>query len=146
MGWTKMSMIKILIKKFNFTSDDGFKLCTLSSIIILLIFQFLFVSWNSKKDQHYVNEKIIGEWDSFDEGFKVLNFNPNGIVRINRNENLNLPFKKVDDRDYIIYTFRSKAIKRVELINNKTIKVFSLIKPSKNPVIYYKDQSKIDQL
>ena len=103
-----MSMIKILIKKFNFTSDDGFKLCTLSSIVILLIFQFLFVSWNSKKDQHYVNEKIIGEWDSFDEGFKVLNFNHNGIVRINRNENLNLPFKKVNDRDYIIYTFRSK--------------------------------------
>jgi hypothetical protein len=139
-------MIKILIKKFTFSSDDGFKLCTFSSIIILLIFQFLFVSWDSKKDHHYVNEKIIGEWDSFDEGFKVLNFNPNGIVRINRNENLNLPFKKVNDRDYIIYTFRSKAIKRVELINNKTIKVFSLIKPSKDPVIYYKDQSKIDQL
>ncbi|EDM25600.1 hypothetical protein LNTAR_08256 [Lentisphaera araneosa HTCC2155] len=101
---------------------------TLLGILLVLVVQFSLISWNTQKLEEqsvkYSNENIIGEWVNDGKVFKSFSFHADGTCET---ANFDLPFEKVNDNEYLLYSFDMRPIYSVKYIDWKNIEVQSKI-------------------
>ncbi|MDD7984832.1 hypothetical protein PQO01_07715 [Lentisphaera marina] len=104
---------------------------TLLGILLILLVQFSLISWNTQKLEEesvkYSNENVIGEWVNSEKVFTAFSFNPDGTC-----ETLNfaLPYEKVSDNEYLLYSIDHRPIYNVKYLDWKNIEVQSIISPN----------------
>jgi hypothetical protein len=103
---------------------------TLLGILLILLVQFSLISWNTQKLEEesvkYSNENIIGKWTNADKVFKSFAFHPDGTCEA---LNFDLPYEKISDNEYLLYSIDQRPIYSVKYIDWKNIEVQSKISP-----------------
>ena len=84
----------------------------------------------------YLNENIIGQWDNSSKVFNSFEFHSDGMVET---VSFELPYEKVSDDNYVIYTINNVPAYDVKYLDWKTIEITPKLGNKLTSTVYSRD-------